>query len=59
MFGRKDSVHRPLLEAISETANVLELRQKFLHTTPVWVVAVVYRIALPDFRILLFCLKST
>ena len=35
------SVHHHLLEAISETANVLEFEQKLLHTTPSGVVAVV------------------
>ena len=33
-FGKRDSVHHHLLEAISETANVPELRQKLLYTTP-------------------------
>ena len=32
--GKRDSIHHHLLEAISETAKVLELRQKFLYTTP-------------------------
>ena len=30
---KRDAIHHHLLEAISETANVLELRQMFLHTT--------------------------
>ena len=33
-YGKRDSIHRHLLEAVSETANVLELRQKLLYTTP-------------------------
>ena len=33
-YGKRDSIHHHLLEAISETANVLELRQKLLCTTP-------------------------
>ena len=32
--GKRDSIHHHLLEAIPETANVLELRQKLLYTTP-------------------------
>ena len=32
--GKRDSIHNDLLEAISETANVFELRQKLLYTTP-------------------------
>ena len=31
--GKRDSIHHHLLEATSETANVLELRQKLLYTT--------------------------
>ena len=34
IFGKRDSTHHHLLEAISETAKVLELRQKLLYTTP-------------------------
>ena len=33
-YGKKDSIHHHLLEAVSKTANVLELRQKLLYTTP-------------------------
>ena len=32
--GKRDSLHHHLLEAVSETANGLELRQKLLYTTP-------------------------
>ena len=32
-YGKRDSIHHHLLEKESETANVLELRQKLLHTT--------------------------
>ena len=32
--GKRDSIHRHLLEVISETATVPELRQKLLYTTP-------------------------
>ena len=32
--GKRDSIHHHLPDAISETANVLELRQKLLYTTP-------------------------
>ena len=32
--GKRDSIHHHLLGAISETADVLELRQKLLYTTP-------------------------
>ena len=34
MSGKRDSIHHHLLEAISETANVLELKQKLLYTIP-------------------------
>ena len=50
--GRKDSIHHHLLEAVSETADVLELRQKASRHHPPWVVlvlvVVVYQIALPN-----------
>ena len=45
--GRRDSIHHHLLEAISEIASVLESRQTPLYTTPLWVVVVVYKFALP------------
>ena len=32
--GKRDSIHHHLLEAVSESANVPELRQKLLYTTP-------------------------
>ena len=32
--GKTDSIHHELLEAIHETATVLELRQTLLYTTP-------------------------
>ena len=32
--GKRDSIHHHLLETISETANVLELKQKLLYTIP-------------------------
>ena len=32
--GKTDSIHHHLLEAISETATVLEFRQGFLYTPP-------------------------
>ena len=34
VIGKRDSIHHHLLEAVSETANVLESRQKLLYTTP-------------------------
>ena len=51
-LGKRDSIHRPLLESISETANVLASREKPLDTTPLWVVVVVvvYKFALPMHR---------
>ena len=33
-IGKRDSMHHPLLETVSETASVLELRQRLLYTTP-------------------------
>ena len=33
-FGKRDSMHHHLLEAISETANVLDLIQKFYIPAP-------------------------
>ena len=39
-------MHHHLLEAISETANVLELRQKLLYTTPSgwwWCMKLIFR----------------
>ena len=33
-LAKRDSVHHHLLEAISETATVLELRRKLLYATP-------------------------
>ena len=44
--GKTDSMQRHLLEAMSETADVLELRQKASVHLPVWEV-VVYGIGLP------------
>ena len=44
--GKGDSIHHHLLEAVSETANVLELRQKLLYTTPSgwwWCIKSVFR----------------
>ena len=32
--GKRDSIHHHLLETVSKTANVLELRQKLPYTTP-------------------------
>ena len=34
ILGKRDSIHYHLLEAISETATVLKLRQKLLYSTP-------------------------
>ena len=34
ILGKTDSIHHQLLEGTFETANVLELRQKLLYTTP-------------------------
>ena len=34
LSGKRASIHRHPLEAISETATVLELRQRILYTTP-------------------------
>ena len=34
MYGKRESIHRHLLEVICETATVPELRQKLLYTTP-------------------------
>ena len=49
-FGKRDSLHHHLLEAVSETANVLELRQKLLYTTPSgwwwWCIESVFRVML-------------
>ena len=52
--GKRDPIHHHLLETISEAANVLELRQKLLYTTPSgwWKV---YKIALPRRRPLPEC----
>ena len=44
--GKRDSKHHHLLEAISETAKVLELRHKLLYTTPSgwsWCIESVFR----------------
>ena len=45
-IGKRDSIHHHLLEAISETAIVLESRQAASIHHPLWV-AVVHRIGLP------------
>ena len=47
MYGKSDSIHHHLLEVISETANVLELRQTASIHHPLWMV-VVYGIGLPN-----------
>ena len=46
MYGKRDSIHHHLPEANSEAANVQELSQKLLYTTPFgwWV----YRNGLPN-----------
>ena len=53
-IGKRDSVHHHLLEVISETANVLESRQKLLYiwVVVVVVVVVVYRIGLPRYHLM-------
>ena len=48
MTGKRYSIHHHLLKTNSKTANVLELRQTLLYTTTLWVVVVVYKIALPN-----------
>jgi len=48
--GKIDSKHHHHLEAISETATVLELKQQASTHHPLWVVVVVCRIGLPTFR---------
>ena len=57
LSGKRDSINHQLLEAISETATVLESRQKPLYATPLWVVVVVvvvvvYKFPLPIVRTL-------
>ena len=45
--GKRDPVHHRLLETISETATVLELKQQLLYTTPSgwwWRIESVFRI---------------
>ena len=48
--GKRDSTHHQLLEAISESGNMLELRQRLLYTTPSgwwwwwWCIESVFRI---------------
>ena len=50
--GKRDSILHHLLETISETASVLELRQKLLYTTPSgwwWCIESVFRkVGTPD-----------
>ena len=54
--GKRDSVHLHLLEAVSETADVLELIQKLLYIwVVVVVVVVVYRISLRCWCVVLVC----
>ena len=53
MIRKGDSIHHHLLEAISETAAALELRQVSSAHHPLWVVVVVYRIGLPNDALML------
>ena len=49
-IGKRDSIHHHLMEAVSETANVLELieTETSMHDLLWLVVVVVHKIALPS-----------